>query len=282
MPLVSIVLVTYNRPDDLRRTLASLTAQTFGDFEAYICDDASPDPFTRPLCEEFCALDFRFRYIRQAVNVGMPANLNMGISACRGKYIANLHDGDIYSPQLLTRWVSALEECPGAGLVFNRYHGLDRRGAIANDWHVKLGPCFPGSALAELFFARWRFDSPVWGTVMVPAAVYSALGLFDVRHGFFADVAKWIQVAEVYKVAYVNEALISLPSRTVQPRQIPGSEWAHKRQVWAIHWQAHLRSGDRRLQRQVRHLGHLAFDALVTSFLASRRALQRRFSRNAL
>ena len=39
-PLVSVIIPTYNRPDGLRRALASVSAQTFRDFEVIVVNDA--------------------------------------------------------------------------------------------------------------------------------------------------------------------------------------------------------------------------------------------------
>ena len=42
-PLVSVVIPTFNRAQDLRRCLDSLVAQSFKKFEVLVCDDGSTD-----------------------------------------------------------------------------------------------------------------------------------------------------------------------------------------------------------------------------------------------
>src|SRR5262245_17133663 len=90
---VSIVLTTYNRAEALEQTIQMVLDQTYKSFELIICDDCSPDR-TPSVCEKYAGLDTRVRYIRHPRNVKMPENLNAGIRAARGSYVANLHDGD--------------------------------------------------------------------------------------------------------------------------------------------------------------------------------------------
>ena len=43
MPLVSIILPSYNRADTIERAIASVQAQTFADWELIVVDDGSTD-----------------------------------------------------------------------------------------------------------------------------------------------------------------------------------------------------------------------------------------------
>ena len=73
-PRISVGLPTYNRPEFLALALENLRRQTLQDFEVIISDNASPDQRVRQMCEELSRADSRFRYVRQAVNIGIEAN----------------------------------------------------------------------------------------------------------------------------------------------------------------------------------------------------------------
>jgi hypothetical protein len=123
-----------------------------------------------------------------------------------------------------------LTKFPDAGFVFNAYRALDTEGKTARLYRLSLGECTDGRRFLEtVCYPRWRFDSPVWGTVMVRKSVYDALGLFDPRYGFIADVDMWFRIAENYDVAYVDRPLIALPSQHAVPTRIRDSAW--KRQT---------------------------------------------------
>lgn len=222
-PLISVVLVTYNRAHVLPITIESILAQTQHDFELIICDDCSSDG-TQKICEEYAVQDRRVRYFRQPRNLNMPANLNFGITKARSDYVANLHDGDMYREDLLEKWYGALRKYPKAAFVFNEYLTIDASGNIVCHYREPLSELLNGRYFLEkIMFSRWQFDSPVWGTVMGRKSMYESVGLFDERFGMLADVDMWMKLAYKYDVCYVKEPLIQLPSRDTLPSGNPFS-----------------------------------------------------------
>lgn len=203
---VSICLLTYNRADKLPQTLDSLLSQTFPDFELIICDDYSTDG-TEEVCLAYRRLDHRIRYFRNSQNLGMPGNLNYSLQLAGGDYLANLHDGDVYHPQLIELWKSALDLNPEAGFVFNAYRSINTKG-ITVEYRHEFPYLIPGHVLARRMLSQW--DSPVFGTVMARREVYERLGWFDPKFGNFSDVDMWLRIACNYDVAYVDQILIDL------------------------------------------------------------------------
>ena len=106
-------------PFPIGRTIKSILSQEHGDLELLIQDDASGDG-TEEVCREYERLDSRVHFERNPVNLGMPGNLNQVISRAQAPLIANLHDGDIYRTDLLTKWIAAIV-AEDAGFVFNAY-----------------------------------------------------------------------------------------------------------------------------------------------------------------
>ena len=242
---VSVVLTTYNRASLVSKTIGSILNQTFRDFELIICDDCSSD-LTEQVCAEYARRDPRVRYIRNDRNVGMPGNLNTGIQASRGAYVANIHDGDTYCPTLLERWKRALDEAPKAAFVFNEYRIVDAAGSETKVYREPFPGSFPGALLIDEYFRRWRFDSPVYGTVMARRSAYFEMGLFDARFRFIADVDMWLRLADRYEVAFVAEPLIEIPARDVLPSNWQGWHKTHHKLLRQIMWEARLRHHRRR------------------------------------
>lgn len=274
-PRVSVVLPTFKRDHVVGITIESILAQTFRDYELLICDDCSPDA-TSVVCRRFEELDSRVSYERNERNLGMPRNLLTGLSRARGDYVAILHDGDLYEPMLLERWVDALDACPSAGFVFNAYRVVDAQGAEIALYREPLGECQPGRILIEhIYLRRWRFDSPVWGTTMFRRTAYDAAGALDARFGFFADVDLWLRLAESFAVAYVAEPLIGLPNREVLPRLFQLGSWEEQRTVERIFLEARLRLFRGRPFRLglelARHGGHVVASRLWRYALSCRR-----------
>lgn len=111
---LSVVVPTRNRHATLRRTLASLAAQTRGDLEAIVVDDASAEP----VALEGVAAPQRLKLIRNETNQGAARSRNAGIAATRGRWIAFLDDDDEWEPEFADRMLARLAPHEG-GPVFS-------------------------------------------------------------------------------------------------------------------------------------------------------------------
>lgn len=89
--LVSIVIPTYNRAQDLERALKSLLAQTFCDWEALIVDNYSKDN-TDELIKSFN--DPRMKLFKIHNQGVIAASRNVGIKNAKGGYVAFLDSDD--------------------------------------------------------------------------------------------------------------------------------------------------------------------------------------------
>ena len=114
-PKVSVVIPTYNRADELRRCLDSLTRQTFKDFEVLVCDDGSTDETPEVTNSYKPNLDITYSYDE---NFGGPARpRNRGISLARAPFIAFLDSDDWWEPKKLETSLDYLNA--GADVVFH-------------------------------------------------------------------------------------------------------------------------------------------------------------------
>lgn len=247
MPAVSIVVTAWNRAAVLPRTLDSLLAQTFGDFELILMDDCSSD-HTEEVGRAYEKRDQRIRYHRNPRNLNMPGNLNAGIQRARGAYIANLHDGDVYRPDLIAKWKEALDTYPSAAFVFNDYQVTLPDGTSRID-SMPFDGLVPGREIL-LHYLSTR-TSCVWGTVMVRASTYAAAGLFDPTFGFFSDVEMWLRLTTDADAVYIKEPLITLGPR---PEDHPFRHglWQSEFWSWGI-YAKYLHQHRNRLPKETAH-----------------------------
>lgn len=107
-PRFSVVIPVYNRAATVRRTLASVVAQTFRDWECLVVDDGSADG--EALAQVVASLeDPRFVLIRQS-NGGGGAARNAGVDAARGRFVAFLDSDDTFVPDKLARLAATARE----------------------------------------------------------------------------------------------------------------------------------------------------------------------------
>jgi glycosyltransferase involved in cell wall biosynthesis len=126
-PIVTIVIPVHRRLDYLREALSSALAQTFGDFEIIVTDDG-PSPEIAQLVVTFD--DPRIRYRHNGRNLGIALNHLAAFQEARGRYIANLHDDDIWEPSFLATLVPPLEADPTLTVAFCEHDLIDASGRV--------------------------------------------------------------------------------------------------------------------------------------------------------
>jgi glycosyltransferase involved in cell wall biosynthesis len=119
MPVVTIAMPVYNGAGNLTPAVESLLAQTFGDFELVVSDNASTDA-TPDLAADFARHDPRVRYVRHAENIGANGNYSHLARIARGRYLKWASSSDWCAPTFIERCVEALEAAPDAVLAAPR------------------------------------------------------------------------------------------------------------------------------------------------------------------
>ncbi len=107
-PLVSILMLTYNRAHFIREAISSVIAQTHQNWELIIIDDGSSDN-TEEVVNSFS--EPRINYIKHRQNVGLFARREESATYPKGKYVAILDSDDLWlDNEKLTKQVDFLEK----------------------------------------------------------------------------------------------------------------------------------------------------------------------------
>jgi GT2 family glycosyltransferase len=141
-PLVSIVSVTFNAPDYVRRMLDSVERRTRVPHELIVVDNASDAP-TRTLLAER-AVAGKIRLLQNEENVLWAKACNQGLAACdaRSRYVLLLNpDCEALADDWIERLATVLEDDPKVGVT-----------GIALNWK-RIGPTF-GCVDGQCFFMR--------------------------------------------------------------------------------------------------------------------------------
>lgn len=119
-PTVTVVIPCFNYGRYLARTLKSVAAQTYTDWECIIVDDGSTDE-TPLVATEWVESDPRFIYLRQD-NAGLAAARNAGLYRASGEYIQFLDADDLIHPYKLSRQTALLTALPECSHVYSGFH----------------------------------------------------------------------------------------------------------------------------------------------------------------
>jgi GT2 family glycosyltransferase len=208
LPLVSILVPSYNGAAHLREALDSLLAQTHQRIEIILLDDASTDA-TSEIAAEYAG---RISYLRQPKNLGIYNNVNVGIAQARGSLIATYHADDIYLPTIVEAQVAYFERHPEVSAVFCSDIFVDAEGReygrlVLPPEVRRERPLDYRTVLNTLLTYKNRFL--VCPTAMVRASVHRDVGGYlQDRYRNTADLDMWLRISRRYPIAILESHLM--------------------------------------------------------------------------
>jgi glycosyltransferase involved in cell wall biosynthesis len=132
-PLLSVIIATYKRADDLERCIDSVLAEVGDYFEVVIGDDGSPDHTSKVV--QAHSHDPRVRSYRNPTNLGMQANYLKIAHFAKGRYLFILTDDDYMLPGALARVKAIVEAHPETGYILSDLPTVDKRTGQVVDLH---------------------------------------------------------------------------------------------------------------------------------------------------
>ena len=213
MPLVSVVIPTFERRALMCEAVASVLAQTFADFELIVVDDGSQDDTVGELAARFA--DSRLRVVRQE-NRGASAARNRGVAEARGEWLAFLDSDDTWLPPKLERQLQMLADHPEAPACYTgEIWYRDGRWANPRNVHTKYsGWIFP-------YCLPLCIISP--SSILMKRALFETLGGFDETLPACEDYDLWLRLSARYSVQLLEERLIV--KRNGHPGQLSRAHW---------------------------------------------------------
>jgi GT2 family glycosyltransferase len=186
-PLVSVILLSHNRPGLLARALESVCSQSYQNLEVLVVDNRSD------VSDRIAEIVARFpgtRLVALPDNVGFSGGMNRGIREAHGDYVYLTEDDIEVAPGAMTALVDYLDGNAVAGVagpvMFNRTSGTIR----CAGGYVTLGSKYQMRIVADDgIAARPRRTTPYTvgylpgASMMVRRAVFQSVGAF--RDEFF-------------------------------------------------------------------------------------------------
>ena len=210
MPLISVVLITYQHEKYIAEAIQSILDQTFEDFELIIVNDGSTDR-TDEIIKTF--LDNRITYIYQE-NQGPSIASNNGILASRGKYIALISGDDVCYPQRLEVQYKHLSDF-GKKIAFSWIDVIDDDSQPLNEHFVQSYFNLPSRTRAEILNSFFMKGNDLCGvSVMAERQILLEAGLFNLASIQMQDFDMWIKIVKKYDISVIEEKLIKYRVRS--------------------------------------------------------------------
>jgi GT2 family glycosyltransferase len=116
-PVVSVIVVSYNRAADLRLCLRALLDSGYPALEVIVVDNGSADD--APAVAASCS---GVKLIRSATNLGFAGGNDLGLVHATGEYVALVQDDAVVEPDWIRALVRFLEAHPGAAAAGGKAH----------------------------------------------------------------------------------------------------------------------------------------------------------------
>ena len=129
-PSVTVLIPAFNAAATIRRALDSVLAQTYGDYEIIVIDDASSDATAEIVATQYTD---QVRLLRLPRNLGESGAMNTGIAVAKGRWIAFLDADDEWLPEKLVRQIAVMESNPNAVLACSGWRIFDETGNQSRD-----------------------------------------------------------------------------------------------------------------------------------------------------
>lgn len=217
-PLVSFCFTTFKRREYLRATLASISHQSFDDYEVIVSDN-DPEQSGRSVVEGMG--DARFLYFPNETNLGMKKSFNKSLERSSGQYIVMIADDDPVYPDMLETLVQAKNEFPGYGLYLGGSNWFCTDPQIARLYGLKVGvnsfladlpvgtvTTYTAAEFLKKFFSFGIFSSYLWSTAIVRRDVLVEMGgVPDYGTAFLGDYAYLSVMGAHSGCVVINKAL---------------------------------------------------------------------------
>lgn len=201
LPLVSIIVPTYNYAHLIGQALDSVRSQSYQAWECIVVDDGSTDN-TEDVVKSFAQRDSRIKFIRQS-NQRQGAARNTGIENSAGVYLQFLDADDLIEASKLELHVAYLEQQPEVDITYSgvRYftsdHANERLLSRQYSSWEDAGPWMPeisgeGKAVLPVLL---RSNIMVVNSPLLRRRVVDQVGLFDVGLTPVEDWEYWIRCA---------------------------------------------------------------------------------------
>lgn len=189
-PFFSIISCTKNREKFLPEMLASVSEQTFRDFEHIFIDGYSSDSTPKLISAYMKKINVSSQMFRQKP-AGVSAAMNEGWKKAGGKYIIFLHDDDkFYSYDVLEQAHRILKLNPDVDLLYGKIKAIDSEGKTIGTFPKNRIFYHKSSLLLHLV------NYLPHQAVFLKKEVFEKYGGFNEHYKYCMDYDLWLRISD--------------------------------------------------------------------------------------
>lgn len=152
-PMISIILPVYNGSKFLAKCIESCLNQTYDRLELIVVNDCSTDD-SLEIMEHFAQLDDRIRIVNNESNKKLPASLNVGHNAAKGRLLTWISHDNLYHPNALMELSKPILS-EGFDIVYSNLQHINEAGIEGKAIHLpEIESLIFGNCVAASFLYR--------------------------------------------------------------------------------------------------------------------------------
>ncbi len=216
--LVSVVIVTRDRPVLLQRAVESVLSQTYPQIEIVVVDNMSKNP------PDFRSLGSRIesvKVVRTESFLTASASRNYGVSQANGDFICFLDDDDYYLPNKIQVLADVLNADNTTEMAYGNTQML---GPNRSDLGVCVGP----PEISQLLYYRYIHLN----AVMVRKNTLKHYA-FDENMTTYEDADLMFRIVKHCKCVHVD-MMLAVWNRDNRPDQLTSKNWGRAESNWLI------------------------------------------------
>lgn len=195
MPLISIIIPTYNHSKLLPRAIESVLKQKFKDWELIIVDDGSKDN-TKEIINKY--KDIRIKYHYQK-NSGVASAMNTGFDMATGNFFAWLDADNYYDSNILSKIEEYTINNPQTDIFYGNVVVFNTNGPIKTFVPKK-------KINYREVLLHTSGSVPVQPGVFFKRHLYKQSGGFNSKYRIAGDIDFWVKVLKLKpSCLYVNK-----------------------------------------------------------------------------
>ncbi|MDQ0216406.1 glycosyltransferase involved in cell wall biosynthesis [Oikeobacillus pervagus] len=216
LPLVSVLIPTFNRAHYFRLALESVLKQTYKNIEIIVTDNSTNDE-TENLIQSYLQTYPSIKYYRNPENIGPVLNFIKAYELSSGDYVNLLMDDDLFQPNKIEKMMSYFinDHHKEITLVTSHRSFIDQDGALLPDTmynkkRFENVMVLDGNRAGDLIISEFNWIGVPSTTLFRREALSS-----EIAYGFFSgrmyrcgvDCAAWLTLLQKGKMVYIPEIL---------------------------------------------------------------------------
>lgn len=208
MKLVSVYINAYNAEKFILETVNSVLNQTYKNLQVIVVDDGSIDKTPEILSS---IKDERLEVYRVEPNGHISNALNVGLSHCKGEFVAHTDSDDLWAPDKIEKQIAFLSEHTEYDACVTHVKVIDENSQEIEETNTNFIKVFNienGMTNAQMF--RFFYDEAnriCHSSFCARAELIKKVGVYDISMPLLHDFDYWMRLLCYSSVYVMEEAL---------------------------------------------------------------------------